>query len=119
MGRDGGVEVTHKAVKDAKTDLEEVLELMRPSPGNHKVTPVFAQNGAVRRLLGDRAAIGGFWPAAQGFQTSVQNAEIAVGGAYTEITTQLTYVIGLLNTAVTKLENTERDGMERAGQIQV
>ncbi|MDP9865454.1 MULTISPECIES: hypothetical protein [Streptosporangium] len=119
MGRDGGIEVTHKAVKDAKIDLEEVLKILSPDPKDRKATPVFSQSGPIQQLLQDPAAIGGFWPAAQGFQTSVRNAGSAVGNSYVEITTQLTNAIGLLKVALTRLETAEKAGTEHAGQAQV
>ncbi|WP_433366016.1 hypothetical protein [Streptosporangium sp. CA-115845] len=116
---DGGIEVTHKVVKDAKKDLEGILGLLSPAPTDRRATPVFASNGAIQQLLQDPAAIGGFWPAAQGFQASVRSAESAVGGSYTEIARQVTNAVGLLQAAITRLENAEREGTTHAEQAQV
>ncbi|GAA0846685.1 hypothetical protein ACFQVD_40025 [Streptosporangium amethystogenes subsp. fukuiense] len=119
MGRDGGVEVSHQAVNNAKADLEEVLKLLNPGWDKGTETPAFPEGGAVRQLSHDSEAVGGFWPAAQGYHTSFRNADLAVSGAYLEITLQLEHAITLLKTAVTNLENAEGAGAAHAGQAQV
>ncbi|GAA3526975.1 hypothetical protein GCM10022419_002150 [Nonomuraea rosea] len=111
MGTDRGVDLSRRAIKAARTDLEEALALLRPESGKGKgggsAAPVLAQSGSVVQLNDDAEAMSGFWPAALGFQTSAGNGIRAVTTSYTNITDQVESVIELFNAALRNYDNAE------------
>ncbi|GGO18014.1 hypothetical protein GCM10010116_36320 [Microbispora rosea subsp. aerata] len=120
MARDGGVEVSRSALRNARKDFEEALELLAPGASTRQVTPVaFAEGGAVKRLLSRREAVGGFWDAATGFHLSLTQAESAVNAVYAEIATTLGIAAERLEQAVRNLDAGEQAGARHAGTADV
>ncbi|MGN9836763.1 hypothetical protein ACTMTI_01440 [Nonomuraea sp. H19] len=118
MGNDRGVDLSRRAIKAARTDLEEALALLRPDKENGgDATPVLAQAGAVHQLGNDYEALSGFWPAAMGFQSSTSNGITTVAGSYDNIATQVESVIKLLNQALGNYDGAELDGGERSRSV--
>ncbi|MFC4115557.1 hypothetical protein [Nonomuraea zeae] len=108
MGTDRGVDLSRRAIKAARTDLEEALALLRPDSDNGgDATPVLTQTGSVVQLNDDAEAMSGFWPAALGFQTSAGNGIRAVTTSYANIADQVESVIELFNTALRNYDNAE------------
>lgn len=119
MPKADGVDLSRRAIKAARTDLEDALELLSPSKSNREVTPVFAKGGPVDLLAGDGDALSGFWPAALGFQQSATSALGAVTGSYSGITEQVGNVIALLTQALKNYDDGEADGVERSRGMQI
>jgi len=121
MGTERGVDLSRRAIRAAKTDLEEVLGRLAPEKaeetGDNTVTPVFQEGGAVSRLNNDPEAMSGFWPAAFGFQTSAYNGIAAVTGAYAGIVTQLESAIELLDQALRNYDGAELDSTQRSNAM--
>jgi hypothetical protein len=112
MGSDrGGVDLSRRAIKAAKTDLEEALALLRPSGGSGgDVQPVLTQSGPAGQLSADYEALGGLWPAAMGYQQSTRAAIGAVTGSYDSIGVQVENVIELLKQALRNYDNADAAG---------
>jgi hypothetical protein len=119
MPKADGVDLSRKAIKAARTDLEDALELLKPSKSNREATPVFAEGGPVDVLSSDGEALSGFWPAAMGFQQSATYAIGAVTGSYSGITEQLGNAITLLTQALKNYDDGEAAGVERAKGLQI
>ena len=125
MGDDRGVELSRKAIKAARIDLEEALYMLSPDAegakqgGTGTVKPIFTESGPALQLSGDYDAMAGFWPAAMGFRQSTANATTHVTGTYANITGQVANVIGLLKQAMQNYDDVEVDGEGRSGQVQV
>ncbi|MEV0380008.1 hypothetical protein [Nonomuraea sp. NPDC050643] len=119
MGDDRGVDLSRRAIKAARTDLEEALALLRPEKGKGEVPPIFTQTGPVSRLTGDYEAMSGFWPAASGFQMSAGNGISAVTASYENIAGQVESVIELFKQAMTNYDGVETDSEGRSGTVQV
>ncbi|MEU7877318.1 hypothetical protein [Microbispora bryophytorum] len=120
MARDGGVEVSRTALRNARKDFEEALELLAPGASKREVTPAaFHEGGAVKRLLTQRDAVGGFWEAAMGFHTSVTGAESAVTAVYAEIASTLGIAAERLELAVRNLDAGEQAGVRHVGVADV
>ncbi|MFG1698275.1 hypothetical protein [Nonomuraea sp. NPDC049309] len=120
MGTDRGVDLSRRAIKAAKADLEEALGKLAPEKTDDKdstVTPVFQEGGAVRRLSSDPEAMSGFWPAAYGFQTSAYNGITAVTSAYAGIVTQLESAIELLEQVLKNYDGAELDSSQRSNAL--
>jgi hypothetical protein len=119
MGTDRGVDLSRRAIKAAKTDLQEALEKLAPEKTGGKLSPVFTNTGPVGRLSADTHAMSGFWPAAMGFQRSAYNGITAVTSAYAGIVTQLEAAIELLDQAVKNYDGAELDSSQRSKSMQV
>ncbi|MEU6407424.1 hypothetical protein [Microbispora sp. NPDC046933] len=120
MARDGGVEVSRTALRNARKDFEEALELLAPGASKREVTPVaFAEGGAVKRLIERREALGGFWEAAMGFHTSLTGAEGAVTAVYAEIAATLGIAAERLELAIRNLDAGEQAGARHVGVADV
>ncbi|MFI7127462.1 hypothetical protein ACIBQ1_17325 [Nonomuraea sp. NPDC050153] len=126
MGSDnGGVELSRRAIKAAKADLEEALAMLDPgnpagkAGGSGAVQAIFTSSGPVEQLGGDYDALGGFWPAAMGFRQSTTNAVTTVTSTYSNITGQVANVIGLLDQALKNYDGIETDGEGRSKAMQV
>ncbi|WP_169950612.1 hypothetical protein [Microbispora sp. H11081] len=120
MARDGGVEVSRKALRNARKDFEEVLEVLAPGASKRTTPPVaFHEGGAVKRLVMRREAIGGFWEAASGFHSSVTSAEVAVTAVYAEIATTLGIAAERLELAIRNLDAGEHAGARHVGVTDV
>ncbi|SEG99435.1 hypothetical protein SAMN05444920_11340 [Nonomuraea solani] len=124
MGDDRGVELSRKAIKAARIDLEEALGMLDPNAegakqGGGAVKAIFTESGPATQLGSDYDAMGGFWPAAMGFRQSTTNAITTVTGSYANITGQVANVIGLLKQAMQNYDDMEVDGEGRAKQVQV
>ncbi|MFF4123999.1 hypothetical protein ACFYYP_10785 [Microbispora rosea] len=116
----GGVEVSRTALRNARKDFEEALELLAPGASKREVTPVaFAEGGAVKKLIAQRDAIGGFWAAAIGFHTSLTSAEGAVTAVYAEIAATLGIAAERLELAIRNLDAGEQAGVQQVGTAQV
>src|SRR5687767_11306454 len=116
MGSDRGVDLDRRAIKAAKTDLEEALALLRPDSSGGEVQPILTQSGAAWRLSTDHEAVGGLWPAAMGYQQSTRSAVGAVTESYGNISMQVENVIELLKQALRNYDDAERAG-EGSGQV--
>ncbi|GAB3152133.1 hypothetical protein [Microbispora hainanensis] len=115
-----GVEVSRTALRNARKDFEEALELLAPGASKREVTPVaFAEGGPVKKLIAQRDAIGGYWPAAMGFHGSVTSAESAVTAIYAEIAVTLGIAAERLELAIRNLDAGEHAGVQQAGTAQV
>jgi hypothetical protein len=111
MGSDrGGVDLSRRAIKAAKTDLEEALALLRPDSSGGEVQPVLTQSGPAGQLSADYEALGGLWPAAMGYQQSTRAAVTAVTGSYGNIGVQVENVIELLKQALRNYDDAEGAG---------
>ncbi|MEV4161155.1 hypothetical protein [Nonomuraea dietziae] len=121
MVSDGGLEVSRKAIRNARTDLDELLDLFVPGVTSYDdVNPVaFPDKGAVRALAADHGAMGGFWAASIGMRTSFTQAEAAVGGSYESISRTLAATVQLLSAALTNLDTGEQKSAEHAGTAKV
>ncbi|MFG6192996.1 hypothetical protein [Nonomuraea sp. JJY05] len=125
MGSDnGGVELSRRAIKAAKTDLEEALAMLDPGhqagkSGGGAVQAIFTGSSPVETLSGDYDALGGFWPAAMGFRQSTTNAITTVTSTYSNITGQVANVIGLLDQALQNYDGVEVDGEGRSKVMRV
>ncbi|NJP98239.1 MULTISPECIES: hypothetical protein [Nonomuraea] len=125
MGNDRGVELSRRAIKAARTDLEEALALLSPDSKNGgakndgTAQPVFAQASPALQLRDDYEAMSGYWPAATGFQTSAQRAIGAVTVSYGNIATQVRNVIDLLDQALRNYDDIEVDSEGRSQSVQV
>ncbi|MEV1168953.1 hypothetical protein [Nonomuraea sp. NPDC049784] len=126
MGSDnGGVELSRRAIKAAKADLEEALAMLDPdnkvgkAGGHGAVKAIFTDSGPAIQLSSDYDALGGFWPAALGFRQSTTNAVTAVTGTYSNISGQVANVIGLLEQALKNYDGVEVDSEGRSKQVQV
>ncbi|MGW5261237.1 hypothetical protein ACWEQG_09695 [Microbispora sp. NPDC004025] len=120
MGRDGGVQVSRTALRNARKDFEEVLEVLAPGASKGTMTPVaFHEGGAVKRLIMRREAIGGFWEAATGFHSSLTSAEVAVTAIYAEIASTLGIAAERLELAVRNLDAGEQAGARHVGVADV
>lgn len=73
----------------------------------------------MKKLIAQRDAIGGFWPAAMGFHTSVTSAESAVTAIYAEIAATLGIAAERLELAIRNLDAGEQAGVQQAGTAQV
>ncbi|MBB5777305.1 hypothetical protein [Nonomuraea jabiensis] len=126
MGSDnGGVELSRRAIKAAKADLEEALAMLDPghqagkAGGGGAVQAIFTGSGPVENLSGDYDALGGFWPAAMGFRQSTTNAITTVTTTYSNITGQVANVIGLLEQALKNYDGVEADSEGRSKAMRV
>jgi hypothetical protein len=120
MGSDRGVDLSRRAIKAARVDLEEALTLLSPDRGNGgTATPVLASAGVVEQLTTDEHAMAGDWPAAFGFKASSDRAVEAVTSSYKDVVTQLESVVRLFNQALSNYDGVEVDGEGRSQQVQV
>ncbi|WP_043620941.1 hypothetical protein [Nonomuraea candida] len=123
MGDEGGVNLSRRAIRAARTDLEEALALLSPDSATGgdggDARPVFAQGSPVVQLRSDYDAMTGYWPAAAGFQTSAHQAITAVTGSYTNIVTQVQSVIELLEQALRNYDGVELDSEGHSQSVQV
>lgn len=120
MAREGGVEVSRTALRNARKDFEDALELLAPGASTKEVTPVaFPDGGAVKRLITRREAIGGYWEAATGFHTSLTSAESAVSAIYAEIAATLGIAAERLELAIRNLDSGEQAGAQHVRTAEV
>jgi hypothetical protein len=118
MSTDGGVNLSRRAIRAARTDLIEALALLRPDTGDPKAAPVLVEGGPLQQLGTDRQALAGVWPAAMGFQSSTTAAITAVTSSYDNIVIQVENMIDLLTQALGNYDEAERagEGAERTAQ---
>jgi hypothetical protein len=115
-----GVDLSRRAIRAARSDLEEALTLLRgESESDSGARPVLTTSSPVAQLTSDYEAMGGFWPAAAGFQTSAGNGLSAVTASYENIVTQVESVIELLNQAVRNYDGAETGSETRSESVQV
>ncbi|MCG5218945.1 hypothetical protein [Streptosporangium sp. KLBMP 9127] len=111
MGADGGLDVNHRAIKDARDALEDVLDDLVPGSSENDVTAVaFPVGGAVSQLAADPAALGGQWAAATGFRMSFTNAQMAIEASYAEIAMMLDAAVVRLDQAYKNYGTAEEAG---------
>ncbi|MEV6031673.1 hypothetical protein AB0L65_11025 [Nonomuraea sp. NPDC052116] len=125
MGSDnGGVELSRRAIKAAKADLEEALAMLDPGKQGGKAggggtgKAIFTESGPAMQLSNDPYALGGLWPAATGFQRSTNKGISAVTMTYTNITEQVKNVIDLLEQALKNYDTVEADSEGRSKAVQ-
>jgi hypothetical protein len=97
MGSDGGLDVSHEAIKRARTALAEALELIEPGASTRDVRPK-ALKVHVPQLMADRQALG-TWPSAMNFRMSITGAQTGVESTYAQIVTMLDAAVTLLDQA--------------------
>ncbi|MEV2266813.1 hypothetical protein [Nonomuraea africana] len=120
MGSDGGLELSRQAIRNARRDLDELLDLFVPGATSYDVDPVaFPEKGPVRALAADHEAMGGFWAAAMGMRTSFTQAEAAVAGSYVSLSRTLAATIQLLDTALTNVDTGEQKSAEHASRAKL
>lgn len=121
MGNEGGVDVSRSAIKNARSDLEDALKLLRGESKDDGGTapPLFTTSSPVRQLLSDHEAMSGFWPAANGFQVSAANGINAVTSAYEEIVTQVENAIELFDRVLSNYDGVETGSEARSRSVQV
>jgi hypothetical protein len=118
MSKDGGLEVSRSAIKAARQDLEDVLELLAPGAAKRDVTPTaFPAGSAVQRLRDTPDALGGSWPAAVGIWSSLNNAATGVETAYVGISTTLEGAVIRLGQVLRNLDSAEVAAADRARRI--
>ncbi|MFI6391841.1 hypothetical protein ACIBHY_38800 [Nonomuraea sp. NPDC050547] len=122
MGDSGGVDVSRKAIKALRTDLEEALGMLdptlkqgTPAPG---MKPVLRADGEAYQVAQGKA-LAGFWPAATGFQTSTMNAVTTVSNSYNMINVQVGNAIDLFTQVLKNLDAFETGGAGEPGQADV
>ncbi|MBB5074867.1 hypothetical protein [Nonomuraea endophytica] len=121
MADSGGVEVSRKAIEDARKDLEEALGLLDPNNPNGTKTPgmkpVLGKDGYVAQLSGNTDALAGFWPAAFTFQQSTSQAIGVVTTQYANINMQVGNAILLLTQALKNFNDFETGGTGKTAQV--
>ncbi|GAA3242608.1 hypothetical protein [Nonomuraea helvata] len=120
MGADRGVDLSRRAIKTARTDLEEALVLLNPDlKKGDEATSAFKETGPVGQLRNDPEALSGFWPAATGFQSSANNGIAHVTSSYDNVVRQVQSVRHLLKQAMDNYDREEHDSEGRSGQAKI
>ncbi|SDQ42791.1 hypothetical protein [Thermostaphylospora chromogena] len=132
MASEGGVNVSHSAIKRMRDALTEVLEELAPnlSAGDENARTdqiaVFPKSGSVEQLIGDAGlkAVGArsdvqdySWPAAVQFHSNIIRAHTSISTSYIEIVTMVNMAIARLNLAQQHYASAEEAGSSPAAQV--
>ncbi|MFC4015651.1 hypothetical protein ACFOY2_51165 [Nonomuraea purpurea] len=120
MGTDQGVDLSRRAIRAARTDLQEALRILSPGRENGgTATPASTVTTTASQLSGDLEAMGGYWPAAMSFHESTRNGITAVTSSYDSIVIQLENAIDLLRQALDNYDGAEGDSSDRSQTAQI